>query len=103
MTQVERANIVMKSVLSVGAILAMCAGLWASLNQGAQAAQKADVAALRNVDQNIIAREDATDRRIDRLISVVEMNSTLMVEPRGSVEYTLAVAKLRAMRRVVPN
>ena len=96
MTQVERANVVMKSVLSVGAILAMCAGLWAALNQGAQAAQKADVARINE-------RDDRQDERIERLISVVEVNSTLMVEPKGSPEYVLAVAKLRSMRRVVNN
>jgi hypothetical protein len=103
MTQIERANVVMKSVLSVAAILAMVAGLWAALNQGAQAAQKADVKMLQETDRAIIAREDQTDQRINRLISVVEINSTLMVEPKGSAEYAMAVTKLRAMRRIVSN
>ena len=103
MTQIERVNVVMKSVLSVGAILAMCSGLWAVLNQGAQAEQKADVMRLEEADRKILERENVTDDRINRLITVVEMNSTLMVEPKGSPEYVLAVAKLRAMRRVVQN
>jgi hypothetical protein len=103
MTQIERANVVMKSVLSVAAILAMVAGLWAALNQGAQAAQKADVARLDAVDASIQRHEAITDERIIKLINVVEINSTLMVEPRGSADYAAAVAKLRAMRRVVNN
>jgi hypothetical protein len=103
MTQVEKANTVLKTIVSVGLVMGMVAGLWAALNQGAQAAQKADVKMLQEVDKHLLAREDATDARIDRLITVVEFNSILMVEPKGSPEYLATVSKLRAMRRVVTN
>lgn len=103
MTTIERVNLVAKTTVSIGAVLAMAAGLWAALNQGAQAAQKADVALLHVKDVQLEQRADATDGRIDRLISVVETNSELMVEPKGSPEYLAAVTKLRAMRRVVAN
>jgi hypothetical protein len=101
MTQVEKVNTVLKTVVSVGLVMGMVAGLWAALNQGAQAAQKADVARLESVDASIQRHEALTDQRIDKLITVVEINSTLMVEPKGSPQYFAAVSKLRAMRRVV--
>jgi len=99
----ERVKVVAATTVSVAAMIGVLIGFWAILNRGAQAAQKADVSRLEAVDSQIIAREDQTDQRINRLISVVEINSTLMVEPKGSVDYALAVSKLRSMRRIVSH
>lgn len=103
MTQLDRANVVMRTVLTVGALLTMCTGLWAALNHAAQAAQKVEIEKLNGVDRTIMAHEAKTDERIDKLIGVVEINSALFTEPAGSPEYRAAVFKLRAMRRVVQN
>ena len=47
------------------------------------------------------ASQSAQDRRIDRLVEVVELQAVINVEPPGSLEQARALAQLRAMRSVV--
>jgi len=47
------------------------------------------------------ASQAAQDRRIDRLVEVVELQAVINVEPVGSPERLRALAQLRQMRSVV--
>lgn len=47
------------------------------------------------------ASQTRQDRRIDRLVEVVELQAVINVEPPGSVEQARALAQLRQMRSVV--
>jgi hypothetical protein len=73
------------------------------MNVAAQASLRTDIVTLQATDLAMKSRLDATDRRIDRLVTIMDIEATLSVEPPTSIEYREAVLRLRAMRRFVQN
>jgi hypothetical protein len=99
---VKRVQLVAQTVIAVVAVLSLVVGACAALEGSLSEKRGVEIAELRAVDKATNAQLMITDARINRLITIVEIEATLFVEPKASPEYAQAVQQLRAMRRINP-
>lgn len=96
---VERTGVVVRAALGIIALMGLMYGgmLWwfmRPIRAEAQVREAADLA--------ILAKVEANDQRISRLIRIAELQATFTLEPPGSPEREKALYEFRQMRKLIP-
>ena len=92
-TAIERAKLVVTTIIGVCVLMGTVCEVWAFLNTAAQAQERADVKRLDAVDATMSAQ-------LRMVVEVMTLQATMQIEPQGSPDYNDAVARLRALRRI---
>lgn len=95
----RRVGVVVGAVL---AVMALSQLLSAQVTRDMRLALEAEAAARAHADSIQTARTEATDRRLDRMASIMELVVVVVSEQADPAERTEALRELRRMRRVAP-